>query len=335
MDDIDELAGALYQHDLARVRACPLSLLLRRDACVPRLVADGTEEMCAAPLLCAIEYALDALWAHDDDRRLWTADWRPTAAVARLADAAPAYQVLDWFLGVFDDLDAPLDIVVRVGRQRATLTPLMYTLVEDTFTFRRPGNSLDVLCVLGRLLRRGVRLEPNPANRLHDAVQLSPLCFALHQAALCPGLIHMLLDAGARLAPDEVPRAVWACLANNAPPASGVLALSTLLPVYESKLFADEAEQLEAVRIWAYASVAAPETLDMLRKLGLRLTPAVRALLPHDVLQQADADLEKRRRRTLDAAGAMVRNGMSRDIRERIEELVREGVPWHEGLGPP
>ena len=130
MDDIDELAGALYQHDLARVRACPLSLLLRRDACVPRLVADGTEEMCAAPLLCAIEYALDALWAHDDDRRLWTADWRPTAAVARLADAAPAYQVLDWFLGVFDDLDAPLDIVVRVGRQRATLTPLMYTLVE-------------------------------------------------------------------------------------------------------------------------------------------------------------------------------------------------------------
>ena len=189
--------------------------------------------------------------------------------------------------------------------------------------------------MLGRLLRRGVRLEPNPANRLHDAVQLSPLCFALHQAALCPGLIHMLLDAGARLAPDEVPRAVWACLANNAPPASGVLALSTLLPVYEGKLFADEAEQLEAVRIWAYASVAAPETLDMLRKLGLRLTPAVRALLPPAVLQQADADWEKRRLRTLHAAGAMVRNNMPLEVRSMMEDFANDGVPWHEGLGAP
>ena len=35
------------------------------------------------------------------------------------------------------------------------------------------------------------------------------------------------------------------------------------------------------------------------------------------------------------AAGAMVHNGVPRDIRERIEELASEGVPWREGLGPP
>ena len=53
MADLRELEDALFHHDLERVRACPLSLLRRRDACVRCVSDDGsstTEEMRGAPL---------------------------------------------------------------------------------------------------------------------------------------------------------------------------------------------------------------------------------------------------------------------------------------------
>ena len=327
MADIEELEDALFQHDLARVSACPLRLLRRRDACVRRLTADGTEEMLAVPLACTIEYALNALLDHRGDKRLWTADGRPNATGRQLIDASPAFHVLDWFLGVFGDLEAPLNGVISRSATAVTMTPLMYTLSDHWF--RSQWGFLEVVGVLERLLRRGVRLEPNLANhhpRDRD-VQASPLCFALYQAHMCPFLIHMLIQAGARLAPGEGLRAARAC--------NGANALRTLLPLYAGKLFANEAEQLELAHGWAQDRFVPHETLDMLRKLGLQLTPAVRALLPPDVLQQADANLETRTQRTFQAVGAMVHNGMSRDIRERIEELTREDGPWREGLGAP
>ena len=272
MADIEELEDALFQHDLARVSACPLRLLRRRDACVRRLTADGTEEMLAAPLACTIEYALNALLDHRGDKRLWTADGRPNATGRQLIDASPAFHVLDWFLGVFGDMEAPLNGVISRSATAVTMTPLMYTLSDHWF--RSQWGFLEVVGVLERLLRRGVRLEPNLANhhpRDRD-VQASPLCFALYQAHMCPFLIHMLIQAGARLASGEGPRAARAC--------NGVGALRTLLPPYAGKLFANEAEQLELARSWMHDSYVPPERLDELRKLGLRLTPAVRATLP-------------------------------------------------------
>ena len=100
----------------------------------------------------------------------------------------------------------------------------------------------------------------------------------------------MLIQAGALLAPGEGLRAARAC--------NGACALRTLLPLYADKLFANEAEQLELAHGWAQDKFVPHETLDMLRKLGLQLTPAVRALVPPGALQQADADLETRTQRT-------------------------------------
>ena len=41
-NNLRELEDALFHHDLERVRACPLSLLRRRDACVRCFSDDGT-----------------------------------------------------------------------------------------------------------------------------------------------------------------------------------------------------------------------------------------------------------------------------------------------------
>ena len=327
MAALRQLERALSRHDLARVRACPLGLLRRTDACVKYLTEYGEDDMLVAPLACAIEYALNALRDHRGYSRLWTADGSPNATGWQLINESPAFHVLDWFLDVFGDLDAPLQGVIIRSETAVTMTPLMYTLSDHCF--RAQWDFLEVVGVLERLLRRGVRLEPNLANHhpLHRNVQESPLCCAFSQAHLCPFLIHMLIQAGARLAPGEGLRAARVC--------NGVSALRMLLPLYAGKLFANEAEQLELAHRWAQDRFVPRETLDMFRKLGLQLTPAVRALLPPDVLQQADADLETRRLRTLHAAGAMVRNKMPRDIRGRIEELVSDGVPWREGLGAP
>ena len=334
MADIEALEDALFHQDLARVRACPLGLLRRRDACVRRFFSDGREEMRAAPLVCAMEYALNALWDDRGKRRLWTTDGRPNAAGAQLVDTSPAFEVLDWFLNVVGDLDTPLDSVLSFSGTAITMTPLMYALTD--FTFRRALEALELLGVLERLLRLGVSLEPNLANRhpYHGDIQTSPLCFALHQAAYCPFLIHMLIQAGARLAPGEVPRAVRACIEQKGAD-NGVVALNTLLPIYAGKLFANEGQQLEAVGIWMRYGGASLDTLDALRTLGLQLTPSVRAMLSRDQLRKADAALYKRIQRTFHAAGSLVHHQMPADIRNMIEGLASEGVPWHHGLGPP
>ena len=334
-NNLRELEDALFHHDLERVRACPLSLLRRRDACVCCFLDDGTaERMRGAPLLCAMAYALRVLWEHRGELPVINEPLHPALAHQRV-NASPAFPVLEWCLRVSEDLEAALDSETEWGG-RASTTPLMYALIE--MIGGAPEYLLGALRVLECLIvRYRVRLEPNPANRDRHGtyIQSSPLCFALRIALRCPAVVHMLLEAGGRLAPGEAPLAVQACIVYFST-ADALAALSTLLPVYAGKLFANEAEQLEAVRIWLRNNWhPAPEELDMLRRLGLRLTPAVRALLPPAVLQQADADLETRRRRTLEAAGVLVRNDMPRDIRKRIEELTREDGPWSEGLGPP
>ena len=335
MADLRELEDALFHHDLERVRACPLSLLRRRDACVRCFSDDGTtEEMRGAPLLCAMAYALHVLWDHYDELHVFNEPFNHALAHQRV-NASPAFPVLDWCLRVSQDLEAPLDAESEWGGKVST-TPLMYALAE--MTGRAPDHVMDALRVLECLIfRYRVRLEPNPANRdqYGPDIQSSPLCFALRIAARCPVVVHMLLEAGARLAPGEVPRAVRACIEQKGAD-DGVVALNTLLPIYAGKLFANEGQQLETVGIWMrYGSASSLETLDALRKLGLQLTPAVRAMLSPALLQHADAALDKRKQRTLHAEGALVRNDIPRDIRGYIENLASDGVAWHAGLGPP
>ena len=243
MADLRELEDALFHHDLERVRACPLSLLRRRDACVRCFSDDDddgtTEEMRGAPLLCAMAYALHVLWDHYDELHVFNEPLNHALAHQRV-HASPAFPVLDWCLRVSQDLEAPLDAESEWGGKVST-TPLMYALVE--MTGRAPDHVMDALRVLEYLIfRYSVRLEPNPANRdqYGPDIQSSPLCFALRIAARCPVVVHMLLEAGARLAPGEVPRAVRACIEQKGAD-SGVVALNTLLPIYAGKLFATKA----------------------------------------------------------------------------------------------
>ena len=175
-DIIEDLADALHVCDLARLAQFPRALMLRRDACVP----SRTKPMRAAPLACAINYALNALEAHHQyDARMWIiiaagAAPSPSAMAHQLVDASPAFAVLDWYLRHFPELiDAPLDSIAvpfdafmfgaAAGAAAAgihRLSPLLRTLVSLV----RP---LEALAVLERLLRRGVRIEPPPpgANR--------------------------------------------------------------------------------------------------------------------------------------------------------------------------
>ena len=60
-DDIEGLAAALQASDLARIQTFPPALLLRRDACVPYYRGQRID---AAPMACAIDYALYAIVDH-------------------------------------------------------------------------------------------------------------------------------------------------------------------------------------------------------------------------------------------------------------------------------
>ena len=288
MSALRELEDALFHHDLERVRACPLSLLQRTDACVNYLTEHGVEDMLVAPLACAIQYALNALRDRRGDKRLLTADGGPTPWGGQMMDGSREFRVLDYFLNVCWDLEAPLDGVISREGGRVKLTPLMYALSDHWF--RAQGDFLEVAGVLQRLLRKGVRLWPNPANHhpWDPYVRASPLCFALHQVHVCPFLFHRFVQVGARLAPGEGPLAARACMQGGTAE-QGVAALHMLLPLYAGTLFANEAEQVQLARCWNCEHYIEPELLDALFKLGLRLTPAVRSVLLSDALQDVDA----------------------------------------------
>ena len=176
---IEDLADALHACDLARLAHFPRELMLRRDPCVPSRI----KHMRAAPLACAIDYALSALEFDSYDPRMWciapplsaapsaplapapaSSDRREApcpspAARQRVADT-PVFTVLDWFLQQFPELiDAPLDSAAANGGgfNVHRLTPLMRTLVA----LLRP---LAALAVLERLLAKVRTVISNPTK---------------------------------------------------------------------------------------------------------------------------------------------------------------------------
>jgi hypothetical protein len=259
----------------------------------------------------------------DRNRPEMWADAMPSEAGRALANATPAFAVLDWLLPRCD-LNETLEITVRHD-MLASLTPLMLVL-DGGLIWLRP---LEALLVLERLLNYGVRLEPNTANEhpFVNGMRLSPLCFALDRASACPHAVHLLLNAGARLAPGEAVTAVEQCLADDSA-ANGAVALRTLLPVYADKLFATELEQVEAVTLWYRDTFAAPETLDALRLLGVR-GAAIRAVVGADYVDEASAS---RAMRTLDAQRALAR-WVPADIQQSIAAHASHGETWRNSLG--
>ena len=408
---IEDLADALHACDLARLAHFPRELMLRRDPCVPSRIKHN---MRAAPLACAIDYALSALEFDSYDPRMWciapplsaapsapldpaapapaSSDRREApcpspAARQRVADT-PVFTVLDWFLQQFPELiDAPLDSIglnsdlyqfegptihfddddAFGGGAAANgggfnvhrLTPLMRTLVA----LLRP---LAALAVLERLLAKGVRLDPPPpgTNRspVYIDLNLSPLCFALDTPPLDGGAhaIRMLIAAGARLAPGEVPIAVqrcivWASAYGHLPRAIGAAAaLRSLIPLRiaaeggvaalglaaqnagqgggRSGLFETLDEQRRAATLWLEDGYGDPEVLDALRLLGLRMD-VVRA-----VVDRAHAPPQALLLRDAEAASGerVMRTLAVRGLGERLTpEIVSDIIARHANADPP
>ena len=300
--DVQALARALHAGDLARVQAAPPALLRRSDACIPLIGMDPYDgfpmlrSKKAAPLACAIEYALGALSDHRNDPRMWrAAQQRGAGEQMMLSDAAvqlinntEAFAVLDWLLQRFPELiDTPLQsgtfaaIYSGPESDQATLTPLRFAL--DGFYASR--NALEALAVLERLLLRyGASALPQPRGTNDTpfafGADLSPLCYAMDNAHTPAGAhaVHVLIAAGACLAPGESVIAVQRVTRSGAGPQVIASALRALRALSRDALFETLQEQQSVANIWLRYTEAAPETLDALRQLGLRLD-VVRAAL--------------------------------------------------------
>ena len=302
-DDIEGLAAALQASDLARIQTFPPALLLRRDACVPY----RGQRIDAAPMACAIDYALHAIHRRPPPLglpalRAATGDGgsaAPEALATEWVAETPEFAVVDWLLDRFPQqlLDAQLDSTYHDGNtapSAATQTPLMRTLRA----LMRP-TPYEALALLARLLQRGVALDIEAGGDVDSYSRLigidgrrSPLCYAVDVAMSPAGThaIRMLLAAGARLAPGEAPLTVQRCLTS---PLSRVNAqapavqLRALLPVYAGRMFETLHEQESVATTWLHHTAASFEVLDTLRLLGLRMD-VVHRVAASDAINEVD-----------------------------------------------
>ena len=121
--------------------------------------------------------------------------------------------------------------------------------------------------------------------------------------------------------------------------AGGAAALRTLLfQLYAGRLFEIPAEQEHAAGIcqWLHDADAAPETLDVLRLLGLRVVrDVVAGEIPHrpDMLHDADVASGERVMRTLTVQGLHER--LPPELLTDIARCASAGAPsWRLGLRP-
>ena len=221
-DDIEGLAAALHAGDLTRIQTFPPALLLRRDACVP----SRGQRLIAAPMVCAIDYALYAVVDHIHGRLPpWpvaqgapqsdasssclyvqradqTADQAaaaaqraaPEALATEMVAETPEFAVVDWLLDRFPQLlDAPLDSTYAAAHTAVpvrTQTPLLRTLDS----LMRP-NPYEALALFARLLQRGAALgidlgsQGDVASYIRIGIggRRSPLCYALDVAVYPAG----------------------------------------------------------------------------------------------------------------------------------------------------
>ena len=304
-DDIEGLAAALQASDLARIQTFPPALLLRRDACVPY----RGQRIDAAPMACAIDYALHAIHRRPPPLglpalRAATGDGgsaAPEALATEWVAETPEFAVVDWLLDRFPQqlLDAQLDSTYHYATAPSavpvtTQTPLMRTLRA----LMRP-TPYEALALLARLLQRGAALDIEAGGDVDSYSRLigidgrrSPLCYAVDVAMSPAGThaIRMLLAAGARLAPGEAPLTVQRCLTS---PLSRVNAqapavqLRALLPVYAGRMFETLHEQESVATTWLHHTAASFEVLDTLRLLGLRMD-VVHRVAASDAINEVD-----------------------------------------------
>ena len=359
-----DLAAALHASDLARIQPFPPSLLLRADAYIPT-----RGRAAAAPFACALDLALNAL---NDMPLAWAAP-TPSAdpdvlsnLAAQLVDGTPEFVVIDWLLDRFPELlNMPMDTLRRNaygGGTVTTQTPLQQTLSH--FTRSRP---YEAIALLDRLLRLGASTRPHTVplgSPQGSRLKLSALCFALDTASLPAGAhaVRRLIAAGARLEPGESPLAVQRALfamgavaAEGGQRFKGARALRTLLPLYAGCLFENLEEQERAAGIWMRDSEGAPETLDALLQLGLRLD-VVRRLVgvdatynaarrtgfeflesqrSHESLRLAEEAAAERAMRTLSVRAALRRERLPFEIASDIARRASADAPsWQLALGP-
>jgi hypothetical protein len=325
-----EASDAVRAYDLPRLQACveqQPDLAWRDDVRIP--LYSGVPMVMHMPLLAiAIHHAVHA----------------------SREDTHNALAVLDWVAERYS-----------AAHPRGTPMPLMiFNNGGDVFQVRTPqelvlghidingGLNAAVACM--RLADKGLVSARLPHQRQ------SVLRKAIVAASRFPAVLTHLVQAGERFTPGEADNAdaiVSICEAFiNAPyPANVVVARlvaclrAALLPAYAGRVTDFEAHNDERnvmVRLtgllrWLafWRNQPLDEFVDVLRTLGLRLTPAVRAqlaLLEDDpnLLQRIDASDAVRVRRTLMARRALSR--LPDDVRDRVALQASGGQPYAQQL---
>jgi hypothetical protein len=316
-----EASDAVRAHDRPRLQACveqQPDLAWRDDARIP--LYSGVPMVMHMPLLAiAIHHAVHASSREDTHNALALLDW----VAERYSAAHP----------------------------KGTPMPLMiFNNGGDVFQVRAPqelvlghidingGLNAAVACM--RLADKGLVSARLPHQRQ------SVLRKAIVAASRFPAVLTHLVQAGERFTPGEADNAdaiVSICEAFiNAPyPVNVVVARlvaclrAALLPAYAGRITDFEAAttRLTGLLRWLafWRNQPLDEFVDVLRTLGLRLTPAVRAqlaLLEDDpnLLQRIDASDAVRVRRTLMARRALSR--LPDDVRDRVALQASGGQPY-------
>jgi hypothetical protein len=288
--------------------------------------------------------ASDALRAHDLARLLLCLEARPALATSDAPDiqldtaitrrmmrmpllAAAIYHA------VLDPAGMPLlnEVAARYAsthRQRAmhmrfqyqlafVRTPLSWLVYHGMWS---PQKVATGMC----LLDHGLTDVSNVADMRHGV-----LCDALWGAYTYPQFIARMLRAGIRLEPGEDEDAITYCLGSRTLDQAEA-SLRTLLPVYAGRMVLPiDIAQWVAIFAGRRGSsvVQIFRLLDVLRALGLRLTPAVREVLARveGLLAMADAADAERVRRTLLARRMLSRSIGVRELSDAIASVASEG----------
>jgi hypothetical protein len=164
----------------------------------------------------------------------------------------------------------------------------------------------------------------------------------MHLTTLGPELVARLLREGFRLHDNnngvEDARAIEGCLWLRQTDEAGIAALRLLLPVYAGRMtrLSTDAESVRLIvrmlRSFTPAAAAVVEALDVLRALGLRVTPYVREQLGEidGLLDALDASDTRRVRRTVEARRAM--SQLPDDIRDRVALQASGGQSYSNQL---
>jgi hypothetical protein len=332
MDSMEqEAAIAVSTSDLPRLQLCldvRPDLAVRDDACIPFIQSRPLSRMTL--LDAAVSQASARVYMPSFGDALSVLDW----VAARYRQAHPSAAGMQ--LQTYDDDEIDVNVY-----KTTTQTPLDLVHSDRAVVDSRLPSYVPIIdCLLARGL---LSPEMEHYQNLYDH---SLLFNALWGADKAPPYVARLLEAGFRLRGEqEYAYAITACLRGRRSIRRAKVGLRLLLSVYAGRmtrcLSATTAQEQQAEGHDVVYELALHvrdgrdvlPLIDLLRALGMRLTPYIRGRLtridPYLLPRIAEADAA-RVRRTLMARRAL--SQLPDDVRDRIASAASEGQPYSRRL---